>query len=90
MSFRQEAYGMVPAVIQKKKVNPKKFKKANKPVSSYIKKGVKLTGAAVGLTGAAYVAGASSRRYAKAPKPGEGRELRNQILAKPSKRTYYL
>ena len=28
MSFRQEAYGMVPAVIQKKKVNPKKFKKS--------------------------------------------------------------
>lgn len=90
MSFRQEAYGMVPALMEKKKVNPKKIKKVNKPMSSYIKKGVRLTGVAAGLTGAAYAAGASSRRYAKAPKPGEGRELRNQILVKPSKRTYYL
>ena len=90
MSFRQEAYAMVPAVIQKKKVNPKKFKKANKPVSSYIKKGVRLTGVAAGLTGAAYAAGASSRRYAKAPKPGEGRNLGNTVLAKPDKRTFYL
>ena len=55
-----------------------------------VKKGIKFgaVGAALGI--GAYAAGASSRRYAKAPKPGEGRELRNQILAKPSKRTYYL
>ena len=58
MSIRPEAYSMVPAVIEKKKVNMKKFKKVNKPVSSYIKKGLKLTARAalsplsLGLTGA--------------------------------------
>lgn len=55
-----------------------------------VKKGIKFgaIGAALGI--GAYAAGASSRRYAKAAKPGEGRDLRNQILAKPDKRTYYL
>jgi len=90
MSIRPEAYSMVPAVIEKKKVNMKKFKKVNKPVSSYLKKGVRLTGVAAGITGAAYVAGAGSRRYKKAPKPGEGRKLRSEVLSKPDKRTYYL
>jgi len=50
----------------------------------------KLTGAGLALTGAAYIAGAPSRRYRKAPKPGEGRDLRDMILDQPSKRTYYL
>jgi hypothetical protein len=50
----------------------------------------RLTGAGLALTGAAYVAGASNRRYKKAPKPGENRDLRDMILDQPSKRTYYL
>jgi hypothetical protein len=50
----------------------------------------KLTGAGLALTAAGYVAGTSSRRYAKAPKPGENRELRDMVLDQPSKRTYYL
>lgn len=89
MSIRPEAYSMLPAVIEKKKVNMKKFKKANKPVSSYIKKGVRLTGVAAGITGVAYLAGSKKRRYAKAPKFGEGRDLRDKFtLAKPDKRTF--
>ena len=50
----------------------------------------RLTGVWLALTGAAYVAGTSSRRYKKAPKPGENRDLRDMILDQPSKRTYYL
>jgi hypothetical protein len=50
----------------------------------------RLSGAGLALTGAAYVAGAPSRRYKKAPKPGENRDLRDMILDQPSKRTYYL
>ena len=50
----------------------------------------KLTGAGLALTAAGYVAGSSSRRYAKAPKVGESRDLRNMVLDQPSKRTYYL
>jgi hypothetical protein len=50
----------------------------------------RLTGAGLALTGAAYVAGTSNRRYKKAPKPGENRDLRDMILDQPSKRTYYL
>ena len=68
----------------------KTFKKVGKAVGGVIKKGIKLSGAGLALTGAAYVAGASSRRYKKAPKPGEGRDLRNIVLDQPSKRTYYL
>ena len=70
---------------------PKAFmSKIRYGAKNVVKKGIKFgaVGAALGI--GAYAAGASSRRYAKAPKPGEGRELRNQILAKPSKRTYYL
>lgn len=50
----------------------------------------RLTGAGLALTAAAYVAGAPSRRYKKAPKPGENRDLRDMVLDQPSKRTYYL
>jgi hypothetical protein len=50
----------------------------------------KLTGAGLALTAAGYVAGTSSRRYKKAPKPGENRDLRDMVLDQPSKRTYYL
>jgi len=50
----------------------------------------KLTGAGLALTAAGYLAGSKSRRYAKAPKPGEGRNLRDMVLDQPSKRTYYL
>ena len=68
----------------------KTFKRVGKTVGGVIKKGIKLSGAGLALTGAAYVAGAPSRRYRKAPKPGEGRDLRNIVLDQPSKRTYYL
>lgn len=68
----------------------KTFKKVGKAVGGVIKKGVRLTGAGLALTGTAYVAGAGSRRYAKAPKVGESRELRDMVLSQPSKRTYYL
>ena len=50
----------------------------------------RLTGAGLALTAAGYIAGASSRRYKKAPKPGENRDLRDMVLDQPSKRTYYL
>ena len=68
----------------------KTFKKVGKAVGGVIKKGVRLTGAGLALTGAGYVAGTSSRRYAKAPKVGENRELRDMVLSQPNKRTYYL
>lgn len=70
---------------------PKAFlSKARVVGKNIVKKGIKFgaIGAALGI--GAYAAGASSRRYAKAPKPGESRNLRNTILAKPDKRTYYL
>ena len=50
----------------------------------------RLTGAGLALTAAGYIAGAPSRRYAKAPKVGESRNLRNTVLSQPNKRTYYL
>ena len=70
---------------------PKAFmSKIRHGAKNVVNKGIKFgtIGAALGI--GAYAAGASSRRYAKAAKPGEGRDLRNQILAKPDKRTYYL
>jgi len=70
---------------------PKAFlSKARVLGKNIVKKGIKFgtIGAALGI--GAYAAGASSRRYAKAPKPGEGRNLGNTVLAKPDKRTYYL
>ena len=56
---------------------------------SFVKKGIKFgkIGAVLGI--GAYVAGASSRRYKKAPKPGESRNLGNTALAKPDIRTYF-
>jgi hypothetical protein len=68
----------------------KTFKIVGKTVGGVIKKGIRLSGAGLALTGAAYVAGTSNRRYKKAPKPGENRDLRDMILDQPSKRTYYL
>jgi hypothetical protein len=98
------AYEIVPYKFnppaKKYKFNPKKigvmtkagktFKKVGKAVGGVIKKGIKLSGAGLALTGVGYVAGASSRRYKKAPKPGENRDLRDMVLDQPSKRTYYL
>ena len=82
------------------KFNPKKigfmekagksFKRVGKKVGSVIKKGVRLSGAGLALTAAGYIAGAPGRRYAKAPKFGEGRNLRDTVLSQPNKRTYYL
>ena len=70
---------------------PKAFlSKARVIGKNIVKKGIKFGGIGAALGIGAYAAGASSRRYAKAPKPGEGRNLRNTVLAKPDKRTYYL
>jgi len=49
-------------------------------VKSVIKKGVKFGIAGAALTGAGYVAGARGRRYEMAPKTGEGRNLRSEII----------
>lgn len=54
-----------------------------------IKKGIRLSAGALALGGAAYAAGAGSRRYAKAPKVGEDRDLRDMILSQPDKRQRY-
>tara|TARA_R100000773_G_C4199339_1_gene102376 strand:- start:772 stop:1014 length:243 start_codon:yes stop_codon:yes gene_type:complete len=70
---------------------PKAFlSKARVLGKNIVKKGIKFGGIGAALGIGAYAAGASSRRYAKAPKPGEGRNLGNTVLAKPDKRTYYL
>tara|TARA_R100001509_G_C4707933_1_gene162302 strand:+ start:114 stop:356 length:243 start_codon:yes stop_codon:yes gene_type:complete len=70
---------------------PKAFlSKARVLGKTIVKKGIKFGGIGAALGIGAYAAGASSRRYAKAPKPGEGRNLGNTVLAKPDKRTYYL
>lgn len=56
-------------------------KKVFKGGRAIVRTGVKLgTIGAVG-TGLSYLAGASSRRYAKAPKFGEGRNLQDEIIA---------
>ena len=44
MSIKAERYSMLPAVLQKKKVKPKTFKKMKKPESGFIKKGLKFAG----------------------------------------------
>ena len=49
-------------------------------VKSVIKKGVKFGIAGATLTGAGYAAGARGRRYEMAPKTGEGRNLRSEII----------
>lgn len=65
---------------------PKTFMSKAKYV---IKKGIRLSAGALALGGAAYAAGAGSRRYAKAPKVGEDRDLRDMILSQPDKRQRY-
>ena len=57
---------------------------------SFVKKGIKFGGLAAIGAGGLYLASAKKRRYKKAPKPGESRNLGNTVLAKPDKRTYYL
>ena len=56
---------------------------------SFVKKGIKFGGLAAIGAGGLYLAGAKKRRYKKAPKPGEGRDLRNQIVSQPDIRTYF-
>jgi hypothetical protein len=65
------------------------FEKEPKFIDRFVKKGIKFGGIGAALGIGAYAAGASSRRYAKAPKPGEGRDLRNQIVSQPDIRTYF-
>jgi len=56
---------------------------------SLVKKGIKFGGLAAIGVGGLYLAGSKKRRYAKAPKFGEGRDLRDKFtLAKPDKRTF--
>lgn len=55
----------------------------------YVKKGIRFSGYGALLAGGAYLAGAPSRRYKKAPKFGESRDLRDMVLAKPDRRTLY-
>ena len=54
-----------------------------------VKKGIKFGGLAAIGVGGLYLAGAKKRRYNKSPKPGEGRDLRNQIVSQPDIRTYF-
>ena len=49
--------------------------------NAVVKKGVKLGAIGAVAAGGIYAAGASSRRYAKSPKPGEGRDLRDTLIA---------
>lgn len=51
-------------------------------VKKGIKFGLKTSAVGLGLAGATYLAGAKSRRYAKAPKFGENRDLRNKIIGR--------
>ena len=67
----------------------KKFGAAKKMGKSIVKKGIKFGTIGAVITGAAYIAGAGTRKYNKAPKVGEGRNLRNSILSKPDKRQRY-
>tara|TARA_B110000971_G_scaffold23629_1_gene21262 strand:+ start:3131 stop:3439 length:309 start_codon:yes stop_codon:yes gene_type:complete len=45
-----------------------------------IKFGLKTSAVGLGIAGTMYLAGGKSRRYAKAPKFGEGRDLRNKLI----------
>ena len=49
-------------------------------IKSVVKKGVKFGIAGAALTGVGYAAGARGRRYEMAPKTGEGRNLRSEII----------
>lgn len=78
---------IIPKVASSKALVPYKNLGSSKSKISFItkvgktfKKGLKITGVAAAATGAAYIAGASSRRYNKAPKFGEGRELRDLVM----------
>ena len=58
---------------------------------SVVKKGIKFTGIGAALGIGAYIAGAPSRRYKKAPKFGErNRDLKNQMIAQANRRSFYL
>ena len=81
----------VPALIDKKFKNKKNIKtskivgsKILKGGGSLIKKGIKFglktSAVGLGIAGTMYLAGGKSRRYAKAPKFGEGRDLRNKLI----------
>ena len=72
----------LPMALQKKIIKAKMKKKK-------AKKGIKFGGLAAIGAGGLYLAGAKKRRYKKAPKPGEGRDLRNQIVSQPDIRTYF-
>ena len=85
----------VPAVIKNNKKSKffeagKKSKimggKILKGTKSLVKKGIKFglktSAVGLGLAGVSYLAGAKSRRYAKAPKFGENRDLRNKIIGR--------
>jgi hypothetical protein len=67
----------------------KKFSSGARMTKGVISKGIKIGAIGAGLTLAGYAAGAPSRRYAKAPKPGEDRDLRDMILSQPDKRQRY-
>lgn len=65
------------------KIMNSKFLKGTKSlVKKGIKFGLKTSAVGLGLAGASYLAGAKSRRYAKAPKFGENRDLRNKIIGR--------
>jgi hypothetical protein len=53
-------------------------------IKSVVKKGVKFGVAGAALTGAGYMLMGPERRYAKAPKTYEPRDLRSPIIYKPS------
>jgi len=56
-------------------------RKVIKGGKAVVKKGVKLGAIGAVAAGGIYAAGASSRRYAKSPKVGEGRDLRDTLVA---------
>tara|TARA_R100001460_G_scaffold21850_1_gene44502 strand:+ start:878 stop:1198 length:321 start_codon:yes stop_codon:yes gene_type:complete len=56
-------------------------RKVVKGGKTIVKKGIKLGAIGTVAAGGIYAAGASSRRYAKSPKVGEGRDLRDTIMA---------
>jgi hypothetical protein len=61
-------------------MNGKFLKGAKSLVKKGIKFGLKTSAVGLGIAGTMYLAGGKSRRYAKAPKFGEGRDLRNKII----------
>jgi len=55
-------------------------RKVLKTSGAVVKKGIKFGAAGALVGGALYASGASSRRYEKAPKVGEDRDLRDTII----------